>query len=714
MTRNGHSSPQLGAPYNGMKLQVHPILATAAIMVAVFAAHAPSIWADRIWDDNLMVYANPMIHAGDGLYRFWFTREAPDYWPLTSTMFWIEWRIWGNNPLPYHVANTLLHALGAILLWRVLRRLNVNEAGAWLAGLIFAVHPVTVESVAWVAERKNVLSIVLYLLSILAYLRFQDDGGRRWYVGSLIAAFAALLAKTSVVMLPPVLLLCLWWKRGRVTRKDLVGTLPFFALSAVFGLLTLWFQHGNNAAAGLNVRPESFASRLAASGWVVWFYLYKILLPIRLAMVYPRWNVDVGQVLSFVPLGLLIVCMAVLWRFRAGWARAPLAAMTYFVVTLVPVMGFVGMTYAVYSLVADHLQYLPMIGIIALAGGLAGSLIAGPGTHKTPLARGAGLAIVCAVVVTLATLTWRQSRVYLNEGTLWTHTLAINDAAWVGYLNRGAFHCEHKNFEQAIEDCTQAIARKPDHPDPFYNRGYAHAGLGRFDLAIPDYTRSIELRNDDPDTYFNRATAYLKTNAPDRALADFRMAAELGMNTAALHFNVGNALLALGRLDEAIASFARAIKLQPDHASAYVNRGTAYRRKGMQELAIQDCGTAIGLNPKLAEAWNNRGISYAMLGALDKALADYAQAIRVNESYAEAWFNRGNAHTLQGNHAEAVLDYSQAIELQPTLTHAYNARAAAYVNLQQFDKALADLTRCRELGGKPNPDLIRLLQDHAR
>jgi len=530
-----------------------PHLVLAALLVAAtFVAYWPAVSAGYIWDDADFLYENPLIRAPDGLQRIWFTAEAWDYWPLWYTMFWLEWRMWGNNPMPYHVGNILLHAVAAALLWRVLRRLNVSESGAYLAGLIFAVHPVTVESVAWIAERKNVLSMVLYLLAILAYLRFESCGHRRWYAYALLAAAAALLAKASVAMLPLVLLLCVWWRRGGLTRRDILRTLPFFALSLALGLVTVWFQHHHGTAHDV-ARPEGLASRIAASGWVVWFYLYKIFLPIDLAMIYPRWDVDGGRVISFVPLGALIACFAVLWYYRRSWGRAPLAALGYFVLTLLPVLGFIGMPFAIYTLVADHLQYLSMVGVIALVSGLPASWISRAGTPRSGMARGAGLAAACGVVLTLGTLTWRQARVYKDEESLWTHTIQINDRAWNAYVNLGVAYYEKGDYDRAIREYARAIELKPDYAAPYFNRGIVYHAQGDFDREILEYTKAIALKPDYAGAYCNRGIAYAGLGNHEQAIRDLTRTIELRPNNAAAYANRAIAYYSLGQYDKAWA-----------------------------------------------------------------------------------------------------------------------------------------------------------------
>ena len=300
-------------------------LPAALIVGAALLAYWPVFRAGFVWDDDKFLTENPLIRASDGLRRFWFTAEPPDYFPLTSSMLWFEWRLWGPHAFGYHVVNVLLHAASAVLLWRALLRLKVP--GAWLAGLLFAVHPVAVESVAWITERKNTLPMVFYLASILAFLRFEDGcshhddsfhhddttsttHGTPLYLLSLVLFLLALLAKTSVVMLPAVLLLCAWWRRGKVAARDLLRTVPFFALALALGLVTVWFQYHSDIA-GEVVRTDSLAARAAGAGWAIWFYLYKALLPVNLCFCYPRWTTS-ASLPAFVP-GLLFLAMLLLF-----------------------------------------------------------------------------------------------------------------------------------------------------------------------------------------------------------------------------------------------------------------------------------------------------------------------------------------------------------------------------------------------------------------
>lgn len=344
-----------------------PLYGIILITFATLIIYIPAIRGGFIWDDDAFVTENPLIHSHDGLYRFWCTTEAPDYFPLTSTTLWLEWRLWGNNAAGYHVVNVLLHILNALLIWLALKRLKIP--GAWLAAFIFAVHPVNVESVAWITERKNLLPMFFYLCSILLYLKFEENQ-TKWVYGLSLGAFLlALLSKPSVVMLPLVLLGCVWWQRRRIALNDLFRAIPFFLLSLIMGLVTLWFQY-HNAIGSTIVRDDSFLSRLAGAGWAVWFYIYKTVFPFNLSFVYPRWEITDSSLVSFVPILLLLSLLIILFRYRNSWGSPFLFGLGYFVVTLFPVLGFFNIYFMKYSLVADHWQYTSIIGIIALLVGI--------------------------------------------------------------------------------------------------------------------------------------------------------------------------------------------------------------------------------------------------------------------------------------------------------------------------------------------------------
>ena len=330
-----------------------PLLLACLIVLLTIVIYVPAMQGKFIWDDNNHLYDN-LLTRENGLYRSWFTTENWNYWPLTWTVLWVGWQLWGLDPLGYHAINILLHAVVSLLIWRILRRLRVP--GAWLAAVIFVVHPVNVQTVAWITQIKNLLAMFFYLLAILGYLRFEYNNLKRWYFCSLLAFLMAGLSKTSVVMLPFVLIGCAWWQRGKISRGDLIRSLPFFALSGVLGVNEILFQYGSIGEDV--VRPEGFFSRLSGAGWAVWFYLYKAIIPYKLSFVYPRWSIDSSSVISYLPDIILFGAFVLFCWHRRGWGRPFLFGLGYFVMTLFRVLGFLDINFFRFSLfIFKHVIY---------------------------------------------------------------------------------------------------------------------------------------------------------------------------------------------------------------------------------------------------------------------------------------------------------------------------------------------------------------------
>ncbi|MGO8704774.1 MAG: tetratricopeptide repeat protein [Candidatus Brocadiia bacterium] len=465
------------------------ILLGAAIVLVTLAFYLPAVDAGFVFHDDRLLTANPLIKSEDGLRRFWFTTEMEDYFPVTATSLWLEWRLWGKDPTGYHVVNMLLHAAGAVLVWRALKRLNVP--GAWLAGLIFGVHPVNAASVAWIAQRRNVLALPLCLLSLLLYLRFENSGRARAYAASLALFLLALLSNTALVMLPVVLLLCAGWQRGRVTRKDALRSLPFFALAGALAAVELWVR-SHHVLAHAAARPEGFLSRAAAAGWAVGFCLYKAVLPWNLAMVYPRWNVDPRAVTVWLPDLALLAGLALALRYRQSWGRPVLFAAGCFVVSLLPALGFADISFMKYSPVADPRQYVAIVGVVALAA--AAGVRAWERLSPTPQKQ----VVICLVILVgaLGALTWQRCGVFKNEATLWSDTLKKNPRCYIAQVNLGKAmlaeaaterdpRFQQGEFQEAILRLQAAEQQDPNEPE-------AHEGLGDVFFAVAAYGPAAE------------------------------------------------------------------------------------------------------------------------------------------------------------------------------------------------------------------------------
>lgn len=699
------------------------------LFVATFAAHLPATWAGFVWDDRVSLLENDLITGENGLYRFWFTTEPADYWPLSATTLWIEWRLWGNHPTPYHITNIILHGLAVVVLFQIFKRMGLGTLGAFLGALLFAIHPVTVASAAWIAERKNVLSILLFLASILAYFRYQDEGRKRYYQLALVAGLAALLAKTSVVALPIVLLVVTGWRYKRISSRDLLHTAPFFLFSLALGLATIWYQHNNACEEG--ARNEELASRIAASGWVIWFYLYKFAAPLNLAIIYPRWTVDSTNVLSYVPLLLIGVVFGVLWKYRLSWGRNLLTAVGLFVLVLGPVLGLVTMAFAQYSLVADHLMYPGLPVLAALVGGGFATILSKVRDKQQRMPAMAAAAMIGAVYLAAGVLTWRQAAVYQNEEALWSHTLRHNDRAWSAYNNRGNIHESRKEYAQAIADYTKAIELRSAYPKAHYNRGKCYWTIGDHDRAIDDYTaaisyepryaqaynsrgvaysskgdlaqairdytRAIEFQRDNANAYCNRGDAYRKLGDYESAIQDLNRVIDIKPRLAVAYNLRGDCFIAKGDFDRALADLSKAVELQPNYPEALNNRSVALCAKGLYDHAIRDCTRAVELHPEYGFAFYNRGFARDAKGEYDLAIEDYTKVIELQPDNAKAYNNRGVIYSKLGDQLAAVRDCGKAIELLPDYAKAYSARGTALGQMGEHAQAVQDLSKAIEL-----------------
>ena len=560
-----------------------------ALVLVTLAVYIPAMRAGFIWnDDEQGSLVGNVVLQERGLYRVWFTTESINYWPVVWTSYWLEYQFWELDPTGYHVVNVLVHAANALLIWRILLFLKIP--GAWLAALLFAVHPVNVESVAWVTQRKNLLCLFFFLLTSISYLRFTDDGRRAWYGLAAVTFVLAMLSKGAAAPLPMVLLLCVWWRRGRVTVNDVKDSVLFFVIAAVISLIEIRFQYLHAIGEDV-VRDDRFLARLVGAAWVVGFYLYKAVLPINLSFVYPRWQIDLANWLSYVP-GLLLLAVVVLsFRYRRKWGRALLYALGYCILMLLPVLGFFDIYFMKYSFVADHYQYLSIIAIIALI------VAVGRQVLQRFASNGEWLASVVSlpVVVVLFSLTWQQSLLYQSSESIWRDTLDKNPKAWMAHNNLGTMLELQGKRDLAIYHYRQALIIKPDHIKAYNNLGNALAAQG-------DYEGAVE--------QFHKALALMPRNA--RA-----------------HINLGNVRLAQGRLDEAIEHYEQVLAFDRTLTDAHNNLAVAFMRGGRVPEALKHYEEVSRLEPRNPAPLNS--MAWTLATHPDSANRDTLRAIELAE-----------------------------------------------------------------------------------
>jgi len=598
----------------------------ALIVLVTVLAFVPTLRAGFVFDDNSLIVENPIVRATDGLGRFWLTTEPADYYPLTWSLWWVEWRVFGRAAGGYHFVNVLLHAANAVLVWRVLRRLRIPCA--WLVGLVFAVHPVNVATVAWISEQKNTLSMLFYLISILCYLKFDEDRRWRWYGLSFVTFFLALVSKTAVVMLPIVLLACLWWLHDRVRWQDCRRVAPFFVLSLIMAVVTIWFQH-NRASLGRPIQTVGFATRLAGAGWAVWFYLYEALLPFGLTVVYPKWNIDASRWYSYLPGMTLAGCLFVFWWKRKSWGRPLLFGTGYFVVMLFPVLGFFDQALFRATLVADHWQYYAIVGIIAVALAFLQKVL----RRASDLHRIIGGAVV---IVVLFTATWRRCWVYASDDTLWRDNVTKYPSAWMAQNNLGVALSRDGEIGRALAHYEQALRVNPNSAEAHNNLGSALIQLGRSQAAVEHYEQALRIEPDYAEAHYNLGSAQWQAGKYAEAIGHYDRALELKPNYAEAHNNLAVALVAVGRIQDAITHYELALRLNPDYAEAHNNFAVALAGMGRSQEAIAHYEQALRLKPDFAEAHLNLAAALERVGRIQDAIGQYEQVLQIKPDYTEA------------------------------------------------------------------------------
>ena len=518
-------------------------------------------------------------------YRFRANQSA-DYFPVKTTMLWVEYQLWGHSldamgkpyPIapPFHVMNILIHALDGLLLWMVLRQLKVP--GAWLGSLLFAIHPVHAESVAWIAERKNTLSLCFCLLSLSAWLRFEDSEKRKHYAWAFLLFVAALLCKTHVVVFPAVLLLLTWWRTGTLTWRDARRTAPFFVIALLLALVTIWFQN-DRAIGGEEIPIGDWPSRIAGAGVVTWAYLSKAILPVYLNTIYantpwlwwPLTNPEFWMFMAtaLVPIFLLLLlAIRHLYRFPNPVAsRTPFFVFAYFVGTLFPTLGLFKMSYMRLTLQADHFQYFSDIAIVAAAGALIALLYEKAGAARRPVVVGA-----CVLLVFCwSAYSWERAGVHLSEKTLWTACLKKNEASWQAHNHIGAVLYGEQKFAEAAPHFARAVELKPANPEVHNNLGLVLWKYGRREEAIAQYREAVRIKGEVMALRGNLASALLEMKRFEEAAEQYRFMLVEAPNDPGLHATLGVIHAQMKRFPEAKQEFETALRIDPQNAAIRQN-----------------------------------------------------------------------------------------------------------------------------------------------
>ena len=651
-------------------------LTVGGIMLLALVTFAPAIRGEFFFDDDVLIVKNPRVTEPGGVWESWTTLKQSDYYPVTWSLLWVQWRLWSDEPGGYHVICILLHCVSSVLVWRVLWRLKVP--GALVAAMLFAVHPTHAESVGWISEQKNTLAMVFFLLTTWAWLKFDDGEGWPWYAAALALFGAALLSKASVVMLPAALLLVAWWRAGPPHPSDGFGARirGFFAVIWKPALLLLPFLVFSGAAAwvametqGKNIgtalgRPEGegFATHLAASGMAVWFYLYKSLLPVRLAFVYPRWEVDAASVLSYVPTVAVIAALAGLWLLRRrAWARASFLAWAVFVVLLFPLLGFFDNAYWAYSRVADRYVYFSLIAVVALAAAGGAKLFGA----LPPPCRQARMPVAGIVVAVLAVLAGMRADLFGRPQELWRDTVEKYPSAWIARENYAKHLGSQGRYAEAAKHVTYVYQVRPDRPDSVTNYGVILHHLGRSAEGLVYLETSNRRWPGHLPTYRNLPVVLMKLGRYDDAARYCRAWLQRAPGSVPARIRLGRALRKARRYDEAIAAFEEAARLRPDDAGIRHFVGTIWAARGDLRRAVHEFRAALQLAPDHLPSRGDLGRALRQMGAVDEAIAIFREILRMYPDEPQAHLSLALALIEKGELDEAERHLVQYLEWKP-------------------------------------------------
>jgi tetratricopeptide (TPR) repeat protein len=645
-----------------MARRERPWLLLVVLSVATLVAYLPVWHGAPLWDDD--AHLTPASLASwEGLGRIWTDFQVTQqYYPIVNTAFWVMNRLWGQNTLGYHLVNIFLHALSAFLVAGILRRWSLP--GAAIAAVIFALHPIQVESVAWMSELKNTLSGVFYLLAAIVYLKFDTNRHWRQYLLALGLFVLALGSKTVTATLPAALLIVLWWRRGRVTwRQDVLPLIPFFVTGLAAGAGTAWLE-----VAWVGAKGQSFdltwVERTMLAGRAAWFYAGKVLWPVDLIFMYPRWTIDQSVWWQYLFPLALAGALVFLWVIRAR-ARGPLAAALYFCGTLFPALGFVNVFPFRYSFVADHFQYLASLGVIVP---LSVGLVLAARRWRFGVS---DQVIAAAVAVPLLVLTFRQSRQYVDAETLYRSTIAANPDSLLARSNLSSLLLDGPadRWAEAEQQAAEALRIDPRDASAHNNLGLAWQRKGRYADAVREHQEAIRL---DPDL-------------------------------AAAHYDLGIALGALGNLDEAAAAYDESLRIFPSQPEVLNNLGQLRARQGRFPEGVSSVREAIRLAPGSPDLRMSLANILQSSHDYSAAIVAYDEALSIRPGWGEAWHNKALALRALGRPDESVAAFLEAERLMPGVAQVELSFAKLLESMNRLDEAVTHYERALESRDAPRP-----------
>jgi len=616
---------------------------------AVFLIYGFSLQGTWIGDDSWYISNNPLIHDPDRLWKAWFAPGSwVEFYPIEECVQWIQWQLWHNDTLGYHLTNVFLHIVSSFLVWCLLARFGLRLA--WLGALLFAIHPEVVDSVSQIVELKNTLSLPPFLLAICLYIDYEKTKSGRCYLWALACFLFAMLCKITAAPFPVLILLYVWWKRGRVGWGDVKASLPFFMISLALGMTTIWageiylrqFEY---------VVPDpgplgGFLFRLALAGQILAFYFARCFWPIDPMPIYPKWTVDPSRVLQFLPWVVFGLAVLWLWTRRQTWGRNVLFGLGFFVVSLLPFLGFDAISYMQATWTLDHMLYIPIIGLIGLV--VAG--LDGMEAHLSPAIRPWGVGVLAVILSLLIFQSNFYARQFVDELTLARYNLRLDPGDGALHNSAGAALASKGDYAGAIEHFRIALQLHPNFAKAQFNLGKALLNTGKVPEAMAAFQQALLLQPDYGAVHVKMGDIFFQDGRFPEAIDQYRQAILQHQDTSLIHINLGTVFCLAGKPDEGIQQFKKAIALDPGSSLAKYNLAKTLCLTGHVAEGIEQYRQAIKLKPDYAEAHNNLGIVLYRQGNALEAQEQFQQALAANPNFADARNNLRLVERLQSNH----------------------------------------------------------------
>jgi tetratricopeptide (TPR) repeat protein len=675
-------------------------LAPLALGVAVFAAYAPTLDAEFVvWDDDDHIYENPYVIGTMGYWRAWESWRSQLFYPLTYTTNFVEWRLSGGEPWLFHLNNVLLHLADVVLLGLLGRRLGLRPAVAWAAAGLWGLNPLQVQTVAWAAERKNVLYVFFYLLALLSYARSVGDrerGGTGFFLLSLLLTVLSILSKPSAVTLPAAVLALHWALGHRFDARSVRRILAHFAVMSPFLAMHLAREE---LAAG-----APLGTRVLIAARAVWWYVGAFLWPFGLAPTYPRWSVAEDPLPSIAALAALAAVLALALRFWRSVPRAYLFAAAFYAINIAPVIGIIWFPYLWYSLTADHLAYLGSAGLALLVAMAASDAL---GALRAPRPLAAALALLAVAGLALATRA--QTALWHDTETLWRGTLRVDPESVIAHKNLGFALLQRGLADEASAHLEEVLRLRPGDPEALLNLGVVAAERGDLDRAVAFYAESLRNAPENAQAWSNLGIVAQRRGDVESAAAAYRRALELDPENARSHTNLGAALLDQGDVAGAIREHRAALRLDPDFAAAHHNLGIALLRAGRAGEAVGPLETADRLAPDDPGTLFELGVALGKSGRHAAAAERYRALLAIDPEHAAATNNLAASLLTLGDEAAAIVLFERALALAPDDPDSHRILATVLQRTGRTDRAIAVLERALATLDPPPPALAEQL-----